>query len=177
MLPIYKNIVVFDFDGTLCFTADHIEGKKIWQKKTNTIFPYDGFYSKKQSLDTNVFYIPLNDFVYNKYLEAKSDPDNYVVLITGRLEKLRPEVENILKMHNLTFNATYLCTGGGTYNFKIRKFEDLISEFKPEVFTMYDDRYEHLVKFREWALTQPCEVHIIDVTKSDKTPDIYNHKN
>ena len=30
---------------------------------------------------------------------------------------------------------------------------------------MYDDREEHLVKFEQWATTQPCNVTIIDVKK------------
>jgi hypothetical protein len=42
-----KKIVSFDFDGTMCFTPEPIEGEKVWQEKTGTVWPYTGWWSKK----------------------------------------------------------------------------------------------------------------------------------
>jgi hypothetical protein len=173
-----KRIVSYDFDGTMCFTPGHIEGEKIWKEKTSTDWPYTGWWSKKETLDLNIFDIPVNQFVYRKYLEdmvrKEEEKDTFVLLATGRLERLRKEVEKVLNYHNLSFDMVALNTGGDTYHFKTKLFEKLIREYNPEVFVMYDDRHEHLVKFEEWAKKQPCRVEIIDVTKSDKSPLIIN---
>ena len=57
-----------------------------------------------------------------------SDSDNYVILATGRIEKLRPEVEKILNKYNLSFDGIYLNRGGDTYTFKSRLFDKMNSE-------------------------------------------------
>ena len=77
-----KKIVIFDFDGTLCFTPEPVEGKKIWFEKTGTVFPYPGWWSKKETLDMDIFYIPVNPFVYKKYFNlgfAADTPNGLVV--------------------------------------------------------------------------------------------------
>lgn len=173
-----KRIVSYDFDGTLCFTPEPIEGEKIWKRETGTDWPYTGWWSKKETLDLNIFDIPVNQFVYNKYLQdvvrQEEDKDTFILLATGRLERLRKEVELVLNHHNLSFDMVALNPGMNTYTFKTRLFEKLINEYNPDVFVMYDDRHEHLVNFEKWAENQPCRVEIIDVTKSDKTPKIIN---
>ena len=169
------KIVSFDFDKTMCFTPEPIEGEKIWKEKTGTVWPYTGWWSKKETLDLNIFHIPVNPFVYRKYLEAVADEETFTLLATGRLVRLQKHVETILNHHNLAFDEVLCNTGGDTYRFKCRQFERLINKFDPEVFIMLDDRHEHIVRFRdEWARQQPCEVQIIDVMKTDKTPMIIN---
>jgi hypothetical protein len=59
-----------------------------------------------------------------------------------------------------------------TFLFKTQLFEKLIKKHKPDLFVMYDDRFEHLSNFYHWAKTQPCEIHIIDVI--NKTTKIVN---
>jgi len=169
-----KKIVIFDFDGTMCYTPEPIEGEKIWFEKTGTVFPYTGWWSKKETLDQNIFHIPINPFVYKKYLEAVADDNTMTILATGRLIKLQREVEKVLTSHNLSFDLVACNNGGETYRFKTKLFEELINKYKPEVFVMYDDRHDHLVKFEMWARFQPCRVEIIDVTKSEKNPKIIN---
>lgn len=170
-----KKVVVFDFDKTLCFTPEPEEGKKLWLEKTGMQFPHDGWWGKPESLNLDVFYIPTNPWVLQKYREASADPESYVVLVTGRLIRLQHKVEKVLEFHKLDFDEVLCCDGGGTYPFKCRTFERLIREFEPKKIVLYDDRHEHIVRFRdEWARKQPCEVQIIDVTKSDKTPMVVN---
>ena len=100
-----KKIVSFDFDGTMCFTPEPIEGEKVWQEKTGTVWTYTGWWSRKETLDMNIFHIPVNPFVYKKYLEAVAEDDTMVILATGRLVKLQREVEKVLRSHNLTFDT------------------------------------------------------------------------
>lgn len=169
-----KNVVSFDFDGTLLFTPEPETGKKIWLSKTGNVYPYPGWWGKKESLDLNIFYIPVNPFVHKKYLEARSNPHTHTFLATGRIVKLRNEVDKILNSHDLTFDDVVLNPGMSTLNFKIKLFEQKIAKYKPDVFTMYDDRHDHIVEFEKWARFQKCRIEIIDVTKADKTPKIIN---
>lgn len=169
----YKKIIFFDFDGTLFHTPEPLQGEKIWFDKTGKVWPYKGWWGKEESLDTEVFNIPINDWVYRKYLEAIADDDACVILATGRLDKavnMRNRVESILIKNNLSFDGIYLNTGGDTFRFKTKLFETLTEEIGATEMIMYDDRQEHLVKFEDWATDQPFDVTVVDViNKETKT--------
>ena len=169
-----EKVVIFDFDGTLCWTPGLEECRKVWLEKTGNVWPYVGSWGRKESLDLDIFHIPVNPFVYKKYLEAIADTNTYTVLATGRLLKLRREVEKVLNLNNLSFDQVEFNPGMDTFRFKSQLFENLINKYRPEIFTMYDDRHEHLVEFEKWARFQDCVVEIIDVTKADKTPKLIN---
>lgn len=169
-----KKIVVFDFDGTLFHTPLPEEGKKIWKDRTGSEFPYTGWWSKKETLDLNIFHIPLNGFVYKEYKQFLNDDNTLIVLATGRLQKLKNEVEKVLSHNNLSFDIVACNTGGDTYRFKTKLFEDLINKYNPSELIMYDDRHEHLTQFEVWARFQPCQISIIDVMKFNKIPKIIN---
>ncbi len=162
-----QEISSFDFDGTLFFTPEPETGKDIFKRETGIDWPHVGWWSKKETLDTKIFHIPMNEWVYRKYLSSISD-NKISILATGRMEHLRKEVENILDLSNLTFDKVYLNPGGDTYDFKIRVFENLIDKYRPLKFIMYDDRKEHLVKFKKWSLIQQCEVDVIDINTKTK---------
>jgi hypothetical protein len=163
-----KKLVSFDFDKTICFTPEPNEGKVIFKNITGLDWPYSGWWGRKESLDLNIFKIPVNPYVFKEYLKFKSDKNSYVILATGRLSKMKNEVENILTYNNLSFDEIYCNPGMDTYTFKINLFESLIRKHKPEEFIMFDDRQEHLVKFSQWAKTQTCQIHIIDVLNETK---------
>ena len=167
-----KKLVCFDFDDTLCNTVKHDDGKVIWREKFGVEYPHRGWWSKPESLDMDIFPVTVNPYVYQEYLKAVSDPENYVFCATGRIEKLRTEVEAVLHKLNLSFDALYLNTGGDTFTFKCRLFAKLIRELQPEEFIMYDDRFEHLVEFEKWAETIDCKITIIDVV--NKTTKTFN---
>jgi len=157
------KLVCFDLDDTLCHTMKPEEGKPIWKEKTGEDWPHRGWWSKPETLDLDIFDTKVNPYVYEEYLKAVSDPDNYVICATGRVEKLRPEVEKLLSEKNLAFDAIYLNTGGDTFNFKCRLFEKLIRKLGVSEFTMYDDRELHLIEFKKWAKTINCKIKIVDV--------------
>jgi len=157
-----KKLISFDFDDTLFHTPLPEEGKKIWKQKTGKDWPHRGWWSKPESLDTEIFDIPINLNIYEKYKRAVSDPSNYVILATGRIKPLEVEVFNILDTYNFNFDEIHLNPGIDTYEFKSNLFEKLINELQPEEFIMYDDRKEHLIRFVEWAKNMPCKVTLID---------------
>lgn len=168
----YKRLISFDFDDTLCHTPKPEEGEKIWLEKTGTVWPYNGWWGRSESIDPEIFYVPLNQWVYAKYLEAVADPDNYVILATGRLKKKEGMLDNVMKIlnqHNLSFDEVHLNWGGDTYNFKTKLFEEKIEELGVKEFVMYDDRHEHLVRFEEWAAEHPVDVKVVDVVNKKET--------
>lgn len=158
-----KKLISFDFDGTLIHTPTPETGRDEWEKKTGLSWAGRGWWGNPESLNTKVFYPPVNQWVYNHFEKYLSDSKNYVFIATGRLHRLKPQVQNVLKLHNI--NCDLFCnTGGETFNFKCYLFEKLIkSNPHADELIMFDDRHEHLIKFLEWSKTQPIKVTIIDI--------------
>lgn len=162
----YNKIVCFDFDQTLFNTPEPHAGKVEWLKKTGEVWKYNGWWGRADSLNTNVFYIHMNQWVYKKYLEASEDPNTYVMLATGRLLKspgMFDAVMNLLKLYGLEFDGVFLNTGGETYNFKIKLFDQMITKLKAKELTMYDDRSEHLKLFKEWAMEKEIKINVVNI--------------
>lgn len=168
-----KTLYSFDFDDTLCYTKRPAEGMPEWEAKTGLKWPYNGWWSKSETLDPDIFYTPKNEWVYQKYLEAVADENSYIIMATGRLAKvkgMRENIDKILNQHNLSFDEIHLNWGGDTYRFKTKLFEDLIKKTKCDHFVMYDDRIEHLSKFEDWAREQLVKITIVNVVnKKSKT--------
>jgi hypothetical protein len=158
------KLVCFDFDGTLIHTPTPETGRPEWEKKTGLSWQGRGWWGNPESLNLKIFYPPVNQWVYNKYLQAKSDPEAYVFLATGRLSKLAHHVQRVLDLHEIEMDDVFCNTGGDTLKFKCYLFEQIIKKHpKATEFTMYDDRQEHMDEFVSWAKRQPIKVNIIDV--------------
>jgi hypothetical protein len=159
----FKKLISFDFDGTLIHTPVPETGKPEWERKTGLSWAGRGWWGQKDSLNTNIFYIPVNQWVYNQYEKYKSDDDNYVFVATGRLKRLEPQVQKILSLNDIDCDL-YCNTGGDTFDFKCNLFKSLMkSNPKADELIMFDDRQEHLKEFVTWAKRQPIKVTIIDV--------------
>ena len=157
------KISCFDFDATLVFTPSAEEGKIKWYEKTGKPWPHNGWWGQPDSLNIDVFNIPLNQWVYEKYLEERKLCD-YVFLATGRITKLQKQVLDIIKSHNIEFDDVYCNPNIDTIDFKRSLFDDILKKNpKVEEFTMYDDREEHFSRFIEWAKQKDIKVNIIDV--------------
>ena len=163
-----KKLISFDFDDTLVHTTLPAEGKVIWKEKTGEDWPYRAWWSRPESLDMEVFDIPLNKKIYRRYQQAISDPNNYVILATGRVKPLQDEVNIILNHYGLEFDEMHLNPGIDTFEFKSNLFAKLIDEIQPEEFIMYDDRQEHLIRFVQWAKEMPCKVTIMDAISGEE---------
>lgn len=158
-----KKLASFDFDGTLIHTPTPEGGRPEWERATGLSWQGRGWWGNPESLNTKIFYPPVNQWVYDKFLQYQSDDSNYVFIATGRLKKLEPHVKRVLKLHDIDCDL-YCNTGGDTFNFKCYLFESLIKKYRSaDELIMFDDRHEHLHKFVEWAKRQPIKVTIIDV--------------
>jgi hypothetical protein len=159
----YNRLVSFDFDGTLIHTPTPETGRGEWEKKTGLSWAGRGWWGNRESLNTNVFYPPVNQWVYNQFEKYLADDENYVFIATGRLDRLKVSVQKVLDLHGISCDL-YCNTGGDTFNFKCHLFETLIKNNpKATELIMFDDRHEHLHQFVNWAKKQPIDVTIIDV--------------
>ncbi len=96
-----KRLCCYDFDGTLMNSPEPELGKKIWKEKTGQDYPHVGWWSRKESLNTDVFDIKPFPNIFSKLKKDVADPNTSTIILTSRIEKLRPELENILKLNNI----------------------------------------------------------------------------
>ena len=160
-----KHIFIFDFDYTMVHTPSPDVGIPVWEKSTGIDWHSvnKGWWGNGESLNTDIFDIPLNKWTHKYYIDAKNVPDAKVYLVTGRLKRMEAKVKNICDMHSLSFDEIHCCTGGGTLQYKIKTYDRIIEENKDAVeITIYDDRQEHMSDFIEWAHSKNIKINIID---------------
>ena len=166
------KLIVFDFDDTFFHTPLPDQGKIEWEEKTGNAWPYEGWWSKKETIDSDFFNIEMNQWTYEKYLDAVSDPNAYIIMATGRLEKIpgmRENVEKLLRNNNIVFDELHLNWGGDTFIFKKDLLEQTIEKLGVKELIFYDDRQQHIPKFIEWANSMPINTKIIDVINKTTT--------
>jgi hypothetical protein len=99
------------------------------------------------------------------------------MLLTGRLASspgMIENIQNILNKNNISFNEIKLSYGGSTFTFKIKILEKRINDklIFPngcDELIIYEDRQEHIIKFKEWAKTQNITIKIVDVLNKKET--------
>jgi hypothetical protein len=157
------ELVSYDFDETLIHSPGPDEGIKQWEFRSGMKWPRNDWWGQAESLNTDFLEFPVNGWTYKRIVADLSDPNKHVFVATGRILKLEKYVRHILEMNGIDVDEVYCNTGGDTFYFKCRLFERMIAKHKPERFTIYDDRQEHLPRFREWADRQLLEVVVVDV--------------
>jgi len=145
-----KKLAVYDFDGTLVKSPTPNPGKSEWVKYYNKQYPTKGWWSKPESLDLNVFNFDPFPIVVAKIRDDYVDKDTYVLILTARLEQLRPQVESILKSKNIPYNKLIMnYTGdlnkGDVIMHYMEKFPDI------EEIDVYDDMQDKLDKLEEYT--------------------------
>ena len=132
------RLQIFDFDGTLFRSPEPQEGMKIWKEKTGNDYPFKGWWSKPESLDLNVFDIKPFEGVLNLLKMEKKTPDTYVIILTSRMERLRPYVQAVLDANDVKVDKLDMKT---VEKSKGEKILDYIKEFPDlEEISVYDDR-------------------------------------
>ena len=63
----HKKLVCFDFDDTFFHTPKPEDGKKVWLEKTGEHWAHKGWWGKSETIDLDIFDIPLNNWVYERY--------------------------------------------------------------------------------------------------------------
>lgn len=158
-----KRLVCFDFDDTLFHTPGPELGKDIFLEKTGKVWPHIGWWGKPETLDLDIFEIPLNKWVNDKYIKYLKDPKTKMIVATGRLNKvkgMRENIEKIFEKNQLEFQEVHLNWGGDTLDFKKKLFGQKLNEQKYDEFIMFDDRQEHLPHFEEWAKSESTKLNI-----------------
>ena len=88
MVMTKKKISCFDFDGTLISTPiGSPENKQKWADYYGKPYPYLGWWGRDESMDTDVWEMPVVKEVFNDYQREVENPETLMVLLTGRLKK------------------------------------------------------------------------------------------
>jgi hypothetical protein len=96
-----KRLAAFDFDATLIDSPEPETGKEQWSEKMGKPFPYIGWWGRPESLDLNIFDIRPFPSILNQLKDEQSKPNTYVVILTSRVEKLRPQVQAVLDANGI----------------------------------------------------------------------------
>ena len=155
------KIAIFDFDGTLMDTPHPDTGKKEWEDKTGKEYPHRGWWSKRESLDTNIFNInPIKDTVM-EYLAEYEDPNTLVIMLTGRLSNQADQVENILNSQGIIFDEYHYKNDGDTLSSKLNTIRSLLNRYPNVNFIeIYEDREPHAKGFEVWGKENNMDIKV-----------------
>lgn len=147
------KLIIFDMDGTLLATPTKELGTKIWLEKTGSEWPYSGWWGRKETLDQDIFDIPLIQPTHIAYSLHKKCDKSLLVLMTGRHVGLRKEVNSLLDKYSLEFDCIRLNDGkglngsGDTIEVKKQQILNLITDNRIYDIVIYEDRDEHIEEF------------------------------
>jgi HAD domain family 1 in Swiss Army Knife RNA repair proteins len=159
-----KKLAVYDFDGTLMNSPHPEEGKKIWKDKTGEDYPNIGWWSKPESLNTDVFDIKPIPSIHSLLQKDVKDIDTYVIILTNRIFKLRPELENILKLNNIVVDGLITKSGKRTKDDVIKSFLEKYPTIK--TIDVYDDMKENIDDYKSIRpnLDNDVKLNIYNIT-------------
>jgi len=151
-----KTLYAVDFDGTLCNSPEPEEGKKIWEDVTGEKYPHIGWWSKTESLDTDVFDIDLYDTLVDVIKKGVFNEESYAIILTNRLEKLRPEVQNILDLNNVGVDFLDMKKNNKDKGERILEYLDTFPDL--EEINVYDDRPKEIESFKSVIDKMPSNI-------------------
>lgn len=172
----YTKLSVFDFDGTLVDTPlPNDENKQMWADHHGKEWPYIGWWGRNETLDMDVWDMPLITDTIKDYLIEKDEKDTMTIMLTGRMTKQKDSVMAILNKYGLTFDEHLLKRGGNTITDKLSQLNNLLSK-NPTIksIEMWDDRDAHIPQFEEWG-NKLIEDGIIDSYKMNHVPGFKRH--
>jgi hypothetical protein len=160
------KISIFDFDGTLADTPSKEDGIPIWEAKTGEEYPHKGWYSKRESLDENVFNIKLIQSTIKDYMGESIHPNTMVVMLTGRMPNQADQVESILSKNGVVFEEYHYKERGDTFTSKINTIKKLLSQ-NPNVsqIEMWEDRLNHADGFEQWGDQNGVNIRVNRITQ------------
>lgn len=148
-----RKLCIWDFDATLVLTPmDTPENREKWSNYHGKPYPYLGWWGRDESMDTNIWEMPVVQEVFNDYQKEVKNPENLMVLLTGRQKKQESIVRNIVNKRGYYFDYYLFNTGGRTLNNKINHLNNLLSKY-PNIreVELWDDRVEHFESFELWG--------------------------
>lgn len=167
-----ERIHVYDFDNTL-FRSPH--PPEDWK---------GGWWGNPSSLsDPMVPEVPSDDWwvhsVVRDCMNSCSDPKVFTVVMTGRIEKFRRRVQDLLRQQGLTPNALILSKGGPTEEFKLREITGMVkTHTEATVVEIWEDRLNHLRSFVDHveSLGKVCVPHPVVSTPMRTAAGKYKSK-
>ena len=160
-----KRLAFYDMDGTLIDTPMPDTGRVRWKEVTGEEYPHLGWWGRAESLDTDVFDIKPFPAVLNQLKTDTARPDTRTVLLTNRIEKLRPQILNLLRSNGITLDDYNLKKGGG------EKDERILNYLKKyptvEEVVVYDDRDKELEILKRLRNNVADDV-MVNVYRADK---------
>ena len=133
-----KRLCAFDLDGTIFNFPMPETGKSMWEKYYGTNFKYQGWWGRPESLDLNVFDIKPFPSVLNQLKDEQSKPNTYAIILTSRIEKLRPQVQAVLDANNIEVDKLDMKRSEKTKGQKILRY---VEEFPGlREINVYEDR-------------------------------------
>lgn len=179
-----KRLIAVDFDSTLIQSPEPQEGMKIWKEKTGHDYPFKGWWSKPESLNLNVFDIKPFEGVLNLLKMEKKSPDTYVIILTSRMDRLRPYVQAVLDANDIKVDKLDMKT---IEKSKGEKILDYIKEFPElEEIDVYDDRDSDIQSYKSIVNQIPKNItfniylaasgRITPVTANNKLNNIINEE-
>ena len=133
-----KRLAAFDFDGTLMNSPEKENGIQFWQDKMGYAYPHIGWWGRPESLNMDVFEIKPFPSVLAQLEREKATPDTMVIVLTSRMEKLRPHVTKVLDANNISVDKLDMKKSEKT---KGEKILDYIKAY-PDLseISVFDDR-------------------------------------
>jgi len=133
-----KRLAAFDFDGTLIDSPEKELGKEFWSQMTGQPYPYQGWWGRAESLDLNIFSIKPFPTVLNQLKKELSTPDTHVIVLTSRMEKLRPQVQAVLDANHIQVHKLDMKRSEKT---KGQKILDYVNQYPTLTeINVYEDR-------------------------------------
>lgn len=170
-----KKLYAFDFDGTLCDSPMPDDGKRVWKEMTGVEYPYKGWWGRAESLDLNVFDIKMFDNVLNILNNANTDSDSYVIILTSRMEKLRPQLQAILDANNIHVDKLDMKKSEKT---KGEKILDYVREFPSLTeINVYDDRDSDILSYEETETKIPNGIKFNIFLAENGSVKLINNRN
>ena len=142
------RLAVFDFDGTLIDSPEPELGKVQWSEKKGIPYPYEGWWGRPESLDLDVFNIKPFPSVLLQLKRELVTPNTYVIILTSRMEKLRPQVEAVLDANHIKVNKVDMKRvedGKGDKRAKVMRYVQELPDLK--TINVYEDRETDLASY------------------------------
>ena len=132
----------WDFDGTLLNSPLPEEGKPLYEKLTNSPYPYKGWWGKHESLFHGFDIKPIGD-VYNLFTFYKFDDNCKNVLLTNRMKHLKDDVLYHCDKHGLQFDlASFKYNNQNKAQRMVQIYSD--NYLDADTVVLYDDDKRHL---------------------------------
>ena len=125
-----EELHVYDFDGTLVNTPVPEVGMAQFEEATGVPWPHKGWWGRTESLEEPLTWEP--GPAYEAFHRLLSVPRCRRVMLTGRRQKLAPQVTSIMQNYNFNVDeAIFNHTPHDTFTYKCQEIRRLVGAAGP----------------------------------------------